>query len=130
MAIEIFGILLEKEISIGDIIATLGLVATAITFYISYKRTRRVEQLRLFLERFVRLSEKYGEFKNYARDKINITVWERNTLSNSEQKKRYSELLSRFDLALNELALLTNLKYEKDISPDIVGTTTCSKRIR
>jgi hypothetical protein len=112
MAIGILGIF-----SIGDIVAKLELIATAFIFYIGYRRTRINDQLRLLLERQMRVDELNEELKLYVLTNIEVNEWD--TLSKREQKIRTATRLARFHSIHLELEILTILKNEKDISSNL-----------
>ena len=117
MSTEIFGLIVKPEIGVGDIVATIGLIATAFIFYISYRRTRRNDQLKLFIERNSRMDELYEELQSYANAKLRVDGF--SNLLEVEQKKRFLAYLSRFHIIHNELETLTYLKFEKDLSSDL-----------
>jgi hypothetical protein len=50
MAIDIFGFVVNAEISIGDIVAGLALVASPLIFWVGYRRTRKSEQIKIASE--------------------------------------------------------------------------------
>lgn len=125
MDIEIFGFPVKPEIGVGDIlgasIATIGLITSAIIFYVGYRRNRRNEQLKLWAESWRKIDNLYYKLKEYY-----ISNFDEKTLSSSHEKEQKKLLRPYFDLnsALNEeLDFLATLASEKDISRDLIKSS-------
>jgi hypothetical protein len=115
MAIDIFGFIVKPEIGIGDIVATIGLIITAVIFYVGYRRTRRNDQLKLFIEHYRRLDELYEEIKIHYNTKIK---W--GDISDKEETERWTVFLSQYTFLRYELQIMTYLKEQRDVSPEIM----------
>jgi hypothetical protein len=50
MAIDIFGFAVKPELSIGDLAAIVALLVSSFTFYLSYTRSKKSEQIRISRE--------------------------------------------------------------------------------
>lgn len=126
MVIEIFGFPLNLEIRIGDIlgasIATIGLILSAIIFYIGYRRTTRTEQFKLFMEIYHRMDETNNERMKYGKSMIYVDDW--STLPEKEQKKRFAEFLGRVERTTNQVAILTYLWHTGDLPNRLVEPQT------
>jgi hypothetical protein len=117
MAIEILGFTIKPEISIRDIVATIGLILSPILFWAGYRRTRRNDQIRLWREIIHRLDDLYEELKSYIRTNLPSPDIE---LSEKDKEERLVQFVKRLHRVHNELTIFTILKYDGDLSSKIV----------
>jgi hypothetical protein len=122
--IEILGFPIKLELGIGDIIgpsvATIGLLLTAVIFYVGYRRTRRFEQLKLWGESWRKVDNIYYKLKEYT---SNLDGKPLSSLNETEQKKLLIPYFNVYDDLINEVDFLVSLASEKDISRDLIKSS-------
>jgi hypothetical protein len=62
MVTEILAIAFKNELDIGDITGIGALIATAITFFLTYRHGTQSEQTRIAKETWEKISENYHKF--------------------------------------------------------------------
>jgi hypothetical protein len=124
--VEILGFPIKLELGISDIIgpsvATIGLIVSAVIFYVGYRRTRRFEQLKLWGESWRKVDEIYYELKEY-----NTSNFDEKALSSLDRMEPKKTLMRPyFDLIDNlyeEVEFLVTLLKEKDISRNLTESS-------
>ena len=124
--VEILGFPIKLELGISDIIgpsvAAIGLIVSAVIFYVGYRRTRRFEQLKLWGECWRKVDKIYYELKEYDTSKFDEKAL--SCLPRMEQKKTL--MRPYFDLNDNlyeEVEFLVTLLKEKDISRNLTESS-------
>jgi predicted DNA-binding protein YlxM (UPF0122 family) len=123
--IEILGFPIKLELGIGEIIgpsvATIGLLLTAVIFYVGYTRTRRFEQLKLWGESWRKVDDIYYKLKEYYTSNLDGKTL--SCLNETEQKKLLIPYFNLYDYLYNEVDFLVSLASEKDISRDLIKSS-------
>jgi hypothetical protein len=97
MAIEILGFVV-KEISIGDIAAVAALIASAVTFWFGYIRTRRSEQIRIARDLMDRIQTKIDQYEKEETKRVRIVERELLLFQLTDDIDYFSYLIKRHEI--------------------------------
>jgi len=110
MVIELPAIVFKNEIDVGAITGIAALIATAISFAITYSRNRKSEQIRIASDLWYKIETSMNKVHN------KIEEYDKLDSNSEEAKKLWLEIYPNTSFAVGQADFLSYLILEKEIT--------------